>query len=122
MSRLRLAPSRSIAATVASSTPVTAPRQPACAAAMTPGALVGEEHRRAIRGQDAERQAFALGHHRVGVRPLGLRPGLLDDDDVGAVDLMDGGERVEAEAELQPSRGGDFRESRRDRRPRTCCN
>ena len=57
----RSAPSRSIAATVASTMPASAPRQPACAAPTTRGLRVGKEHRPAIgRGNaDGERAACA---------------------------------------------------------------
>ena len=43
-----------------------------------PGLVIGEQDRRAIGGQDSEQQVRAVGDHRVGVRPLVLRPGLLD--------------------------------------------
>ena len=46
---------RSIAAIVASVTPPSAPRQPAWAAPTTPP-RIGEQHRRAIGGEDAEQQ------------------------------------------------------------------
>ena len=71
------APSDSIAAIVASVTPASAPRQPAWAAPTTPASRVGEQHRRAVGGQDAEQQAGPVGDHRVGVRPLVVRPGLV---------------------------------------------
>ncbi len=69
------APQRCIAASVASSTPATAPRQPAWAAPMTP-ARIGEQHRRAIAGHDAQRDAAAVGHHRVGARAVPRGPRL----------------------------------------------
>ena len=76
--RSRLAPSRSIAAMVASVTPAMR-RASRMRRADHAGLGVGEQHRRAIRGQDAEQQARAVRDHRVGVRPLVLRPGALDD-------------------------------------------
>ena len=53
------APSRSIAAMVASVTPASAPRQPAWAAPIDAGLGIGEQHRRAIGGEDAEQQVRA---------------------------------------------------------------
>ena len=81
--RSRRAPERSIAAIVASVTPASAPRQPACAAPTTPASAIGEQHRRAIGGEDAEQEVGPVGDHRVGMRPLVLRPGSLDLTDVG---------------------------------------
>ena len=71
------------------------------------GSLIGEQHRRAIGGENAERDAFALRHHRIGFRPLALRPGFLDHDDIGAVHLMAGDERVGPDAQLRHAHGGD---------------
>jgi hypothetical protein len=54
--------------------PPTAPFQPACAAPTTPAA-VGQQHRRAIGGDDAQQQAGAVGNERVGLGPLGIAHG-----------------------------------------------
>ena len=62
-SRQDRAPSRTMAATVASITPATAPRQPAWAAPTTPASAVGEQDRRAVGGDDAESDIRPAGHH-----------------------------------------------------------
>ncbi len=54
------------------------------------GLGIGEQHRRAIGGEDSEQQPGPVGDHRVGVRPLVLRPRLLDIDGVGRMDLVHG--------------------------------
>ncbi len=55
--RSRSAPSFSIAATVASITPVSAPRHPAWAAPITRASRVGQQHRPAVGGRDADGEA-----------------------------------------------------------------
>ena len=72
---IRRAPSACMAATVASSTPATAPRQPAWAAPTTPAVRVAEQHRRAVGGDDAQRDAGPVGHHGVGAGALAGGPG-----------------------------------------------
>ena len=43
-----------------------------------PGIGIGEQDRRAIGGQDSEQDVLAVGDHGVGLRPLGVGPGMLD--------------------------------------------
>ena len=59
-----------MAAMVASSTPLAAPRQPAWAAPMTPAVCVREQDRAAIGGGDADGDPRRPGHDRVGARAL----------------------------------------------------
>ena len=82
------APSRVIAATVASITPASAPRQPPCAAPMMRELGIGEQNRRAIGREHAERDPRHRCHHRVGARVLLAPPRGFDRDRVRAVDLM----------------------------------
>ena len=67
------APSRAIACTVASSTPASAPRQPAWAAPITRAVGIGEQDRRAVGAQHAERDARAIADQRVGLPAAGGR-------------------------------------------------
>ena len=57
------------------------------------GIGIGEENWRAIRGKDAEQDAGAIRHHRIGVRTLCLRPRRFDKDGVAGVNLMHRGKR-----------------------------
>jgi len=52
--------------------------------------MIGEQHRRAIGGENPEQQVGRVGDHRVGAGALTLRPGVIGDDDIGRVDLVDG--------------------------------
>ena len=92
--RSRCAPRRSIASTVASTTPPKAPRQPACAAPITRAAGSREQHRRAVGSEHAQRQAGDVGRHRVRPRRILDFPGLFDGNSDGAVDLVAGREPV----------------------------
>jgi len=51
------------------------------------GLGIGEQHRRAIGGEDAEREARTIGDQRIGMRPRRLVPGIGDGDGLGAVHL-----------------------------------
>ena len=73
MSR-RLAPSRAIAATVASTTPVSAPFQPACAAPINARLRIGEQDHAAVGAGDAERESGRRGHDAVAARPASAAP------------------------------------------------
>ena len=55
--------------------------------------MVGEQHRRAIRGQDAEQQVRPVGDDGIGPGPLVLRPWCVGTDHLGRMDLVHGGER-----------------------------
>jgi hypothetical protein len=70
---LRLAPSRAIAATVASATPASAPRQPACAAPITRATRIGEKDRAAIGGRHANGETGRAGNDGVSAR-ASVRP------------------------------------------------
>ena len=54
---------------------------------------VGQQNRRTVRRDDAEKQSWAIGDERVGVGPLAMRNGLADDDRLGRMDLVDAGQR-----------------------------
>ena len=51
---------------------------------------VGEQHRRAIGGEDAEREAGRRGDDGVGMRPRLVGPGLGGDQGGGRMDLVQG--------------------------------
>ena len=74
--RSRRAPSFSIAAIVASTTPPSAPFQPACAAPITPACGIGQQHRRAVGRHHAQHDARPVGHQRVGLGRAGRGPAL----------------------------------------------
>ena len=103
--RARSAPHRSIAAIVASSTPVAAPRQPAWAAPMTPACCVGEQHRAAIGGGHPDGEAGRPGHDGVGARTLLRAPRPLDRHDVGRMDLIGGEEAIRPHPERRRHAG-----------------
>ena len=52
------------------------------------GLGIGEQHRRAIGGQDAERDPGPVGHHRVGMRAQALVPRPGHRDAIGRMDLV----------------------------------
>ena len=54
--------------------------------------FVGEEHRRAVRGEDAKKEARTVGDHGVRMGPPVLFPWLLDMDDRRRMNLVDGRE------------------------------
>ncbi len=81
------APRPTMAATVASITPATAPRQPAWAAPATPAARVGKQDGRAVGGDDAESDVGACRHHRIGARAVARSPRRRHLDDLGAMHL-----------------------------------
>src|SRR5581483_3776700 len=62
-----------------------------------------EQHRRAIGGEDAERDLRRGGHHGVGARPALARPRPVDGDDLRTVDLVASDELVGGAAQR---RGG----------------
>ena len=66
-----------------------------------PGDRVGEQYRRAIGREHAERDARDGGHHGVGARVGGAPPRPLDGDRRGAVDLMAGDQPLHREGELR---------------------
>ena len=76
-----------MAAMVASSTPATAPRQPAWAAPTIARRRIGEQNRRAIGGDDAQRQTGPVGDHGVGFLATPGRPGLGRGDHMRAMHL-----------------------------------
>ena len=53
---------------------------------------IGEQHGRAVGGEDTEQQVGRVGDHRIGAGALVLRPRLVRDHDVGGMDLVDGRE------------------------------
>ncbi len=53
------------------------------------GLDVRQQHRRAIGGDHAEQDTRPVGRHRVGARPLGVRPWTDHADRVGRMDLVD---------------------------------
>ena len=95
----RRAPSRSIAATVASTTPVSAPFQPACAAPMTRARRVGEQDHAAIGAGHAEREPRRRRRQPVAAWAIVRRPGFGDRHRVGRVDLVGHGEALRRDAE-----------------------
>ena len=72
---------------VASMTPATAPRQPAWAAPTTPAVGIGEQHRRAVGGDDTQRQARLPVTMASARGPAPGAQGGSTVDDGGAVDL-----------------------------------
>ena len=84
---LRSAPSFSIASMVDSSTPVSAPFQPACAAPITRALAIGEQDRAAIGGGDADGDAFGARDDGVGARRVAL-PWSGRHHGVGRMDLV----------------------------------
>ena len=86
--RSRRAPRPSMAASVASSTPPNAPRQPACAAATTPACGVGKQHGRAVGRQHAEREAARAVTMASAAAAPPAAQALVDDDGGGAVHLV----------------------------------
>ena len=116
----RCAPSFSIAAIVASSTPVSAPFQPACAAPITPALRVGEQDRAAVGGGDADREARHARDDRVGARRILARPWLLGDDHVGRMDLVAGDEMRRRDAERGRHAGAVLAHACRARRSSRC--
>ena len=73
--RSTLAPSEIIAAIAWSVTPASRPAPAGMGRADHARLAVGQQHRRAIGGDDAEQQAGPVGDQRVGLRPLGMRHG-----------------------------------------------
>ena len=63
-----------MAATVASMTPADRAAPAGMGGADHAGLGVGEQDRRAVGGDDAERDAGAVGHHGVGARTGARRP------------------------------------------------
>ena len=57
------------------------------------GGRVGEQHRHAIGGEDAEQQAGPIGDERVGMRARIVGEGRGDGDGIGRMDLVQGDER-----------------------------
>jgi hypothetical protein len=53
------------------------------------GVVVGEEHRRAIGGENPDQQVGPVGDHRIGAGPLVLGPWPLDRDRRGRMHLVD---------------------------------
>jgi len=51
------------------------------------GLGVGEQHRRAVGGEDAQREARAIGDQRIGMRPRRVVPRIGDGNRIGAVYL-----------------------------------
>ena len=90
--RRRSAPTPSMAATVASSTPAKAPRQPAWAAPTIRNG-VGQQHRAAIGRRHADRERRNFGDDGIGPRTLIARPWMLGDDHGWRMNLI-GGEQV----------------------------
>ena len=105
--RRRAAPSPS---TVASMTPVSAPRQPACAAPITPRLRIGEQNRAAIGRGHADGERAHAGDDGVGARPRVGRPRRFGDDDVRRVDLIGGEEAVRLDAERRRHARAIFRD------------
>ena len=81
-------PSPAIAATVASTTPASAPLQPACAAPIDARLGVREQDHAAVGAGDAESQARRRGDERVAARPRVGGQGARDRRDVGRMDLV----------------------------------
>ena len=108
----RAAPSRSMAATVASMTPPSAPRQPACAAPITRALRVGEQNRAAIRRGHADGERAHAGDDGVGAGPRVGRPRRFGDDDIRRVDLIEREEAVRLDAERGRHAGAIFRDMR----------
>src|SRR5690348_2183096 len=52
--------------------------------------MIREEHRRAIRGEDAEQEVRAIGDHGVGARTRILSPWRIGVNDLSRMDLVDG--------------------------------
>ncbi len=108
--RLRSAPSFSIASMVDSSTPVSAPFQPACAAPITRALGVDEQDRAAVRRRDRDRQALGARDERIRLRARGAVPRAGHDDHVGRMNLVHADQMVGRHAELRaPSAAGSRR-------------
>ncbi len=106
------APSPAIAPTVASTTPASAPRQPAWAAPITPAVGVREQHRRAVGAEHAERDARAVADQRVG-RALGPpRPRRASEHDLDAVDLAGRGQASPRRPRAAPCASARLRSTR----------
>ena len=88
----RLAPSRSMAAIVLSTTPP-APSTRRPAPPTVAGVGIGQQHRRAIGGQHAQHDARPVGDQRIRLGRAGRGPALLGDGQhVGRMDLVHGQE------------------------------
>ena len=97
--RSRSAPRRSIAAIVASITPVNAPRQPACAAPIDARLRVGEQDRPAIGGRYADREpGVAVTTASARGRASGAQ-GCSDRHHLRRMDLIGGEEAIRRDAE-----------------------
>ena len=72
-----------------------------------PGLGIGEQHRRAIRGQDAERHPGGGGDQRIARPTLGA--GRIEHDRLGAVRLAGGIERPGRQPERRHRAGAVFR-------------
>ena len=94
------APSRVIAATVASMMPASAPRQPPCAAPMIRAS--GSANRTGAQSAASTPSAMpgTRCHHRVGARVFLAPPWALDGDRVRAVDLMAADQTIGPKPEL----------------------
>ena len=77
-----------------------------------PGLGIGEQHRRAIGGEDAQRHAGRAGHHGVDLRGFLPRPGLLDQSDADAVGLIGGDDSRGIDAGSARRRGVRFSATR----------
>ena len=105
------APNRTMAATVCSMTPATAPRQPAWAAPTTPAANIGQQDRRAVCGDDAERDIWPVGHHGVGAWAGARLPRGGDVHRIVAVDLHKADERGRGSSDCARGTGAVFQHS-----------
>ena len=77
-----------MAATVASITPVKAPRQPACAAPITPASASANSSGPQSAVETPMARPRLARHHGIGARPRLRRPGRIGDDHVGRMDLI----------------------------------
>ncbi len=77
----------------ASVTPPIAPFQPACAAATTPRLTIGQQHRRAIGGEDAEQDAWPIRDDGIGMGAGIVGEWRTDGDGIRAVDLVQSRQR-----------------------------
>jgi hypothetical protein len=99
-----------MASTAASTTPVSAPRQPACADDAR--CRIGEQHWAAIGGRNSDRQRPHPGDDGVGPRPRLAAPGRFGDHDVGRMNLVGGKKAVRRHADRRRHAGPVFRHLR----------
>ena len=116
------APSRIMAATVASITPADRAAPAGMGGADHAGLGIGQQDGRAVGGDDAESDIGAVRHHRVGARAVAGSPRCRHLDHVGAVHLHEADEAIRVGADRARRRGRGSPAPRRARRRPTGCS